>query len=51
MTATYPLHTTATGQQTAIVDVDHVSKSFPSADGTTLPGTRARRWPGTPISP
>ena len=24
------------GQRTAIVEVDHVSKSFPSADGTTL---------------
>ncbi|CCH79605.1 ABC transporter related protein [Nostocoides japonicum T1-X7] len=34
--ATHPLLAT-TGEQTAIVEVDHVSKSFLSADGTTLP--------------
>lgn len=32
-----PLLTTATAQATAIVEVDHVSKAFASADGTTLP--------------
>jgi len=35
--ATRPQLPTATGQSTAIVEVDHVSKSFASADGTTLP--------------